>query len=298
MADIQAPLPDLLSASQSIYTPRLGQVIDVATMTSTEKLLTIEMADGHAIGHRPGQFLQISVAGIGEAPISICTSPTESSVFSICVRRAGSLTSVLHTLSPDDWIGLRGPFGIGFPMEASKGMDLLFVAGGIGLAPLRSAIRYALDRREHYGDIHVLIGAVSPDALLFRDEIRMWVAREDVDVHVTVDRGSSDWPGAVGVITTLFPRVGKLDADRTVAMVVGPPVMYRFVMLELAALSIPEKQILFSVERRMKCGVGKCGHCQINGTYVCKEGPVFAYPRLEQLWEAVERVGPVLQPGK
>lgn len=178
-------------------------------------------------------------------------------------------------------------------MERFEGINILFVAGGIGMAPLRSAIRYVLDHRDRYGTVTILYGAKTPGELLFRDDLRGWSLRYDVDTRMTVDRGDGTWTGRTGVITTLFPAV-EIDPDRTVALVVGPPVMYRFVFLELMNKRIPEPHIVFSLERRMKCGVGKCGHCQINGTYVCQEGPVFEYPRLRTLWEAVERVAPVV----
>jgi len=281
------------NGSSSIYLPRLARIEAMAEMTGTEKAFQLVQEDGKPLGHRPGQFVQVSVPGVGEAPISICTSPTEGPGFKICVRRIGTLTTYLHNRKAGDWLGLRGPFGRGFPMEESKGMDLLFVAGGIGLAPLRSAIRYALDRRDHYRDITILYGARTRKELLFWEEVNEWAERDDVEVLTTVDMGGEGWTGNVGVITTLFPEVKKIDPDRTVAMVVGPPVMYRFVLLELLGKDIPKKQIVFSLERRMKCGVGKCGHCQINGVYVCQEGPAFTYARLERMWEAVERAAPV-----
>ena len=290
-----APLAEATTASESgsVYLPRLARIKSVETLTDTEKAFHLEEESGKALGHHPGQFVAVSVPGVGEAPISVCTSPTEGPGFGVCVRRVGTLTTHMHNMVEGVWLGLRGPFGQGFPMEESRGMDLLYVAGGIGLAPLRSAIRYSLDCRNEYGDITILYGTRSPGELLFADELKQWAEREDVNVMTTVDAAADGWDGHVGVLTTLFPKLGRLAAERTVAMVVGPPVMYRFVLLELLGKDIPHKQIVFSLERRMKCGVGKCGHCQINGTYVCQEGPVFRYPRLEQLWEAVERVAPV-----
>lgn len=277
----------------SIYTPRLSQIEEIVEVTATEKVFKLSLEEGWPLNHRPGQFVEVSVPGVGEAPISVCSSPTEGGGFWICVREMGVLTGYMHRLRVGDWLGIRGPFGRGFPMEDVKGMDLLFVAGGIGLAPLRSAIMYALDRRDHYRHLTILSGARTPSEMLFFDEINDWTARPDVRVLTTVDNPTEGWEGPVGVITTLFPRVKDLEPENTVAFVVGPPVMYRFVALELLGMDIPEKQIIFSLERRMKCGVGKCGHCQINGTYVCQEGPAFSYPRLTLLWEAVERVAPV-----
>ncbi|OGG44660.1 MAG: hypothetical protein A3F84_11465 [Candidatus Handelsmanbacteria bacterium RIFCSPLOWO2_12_FULL_64_10] len=299
---------------ESIYLPRLARIASVEQVTRAEKVFELEQEGG--LGHRPGQFVEVSAPGVGEAPISLCSSPAEGPGFRICVRRVGTLTTYLHGLGQGDWVGLRGPFGRGFPMEEAEGMDLLFVAGGIGMAPLRSAIRHALDRRDRYGEITVLYGARTLWDLLFQGDLVSWSEQAGVRVLTTVDippgkdltgqegatpsvwpderaiGGKWCWTGRVGVITTLFPDL-KLNPERTVALVVGPPVMYRFVLLELLGKGIPEKQIVFSIERRMKCGVGKCGHCQINGTYVCQEGPAFSYARLGRLWEAVERAAPV-----
>lgn len=277
----------------SLYVPRLAKIEAIETETPLEKTFRVSQEDGSPLFHRPGQFVSVSVPGVGEAPISICSSPTEGATFALCIRQAGSLTGVLHGLIPGGWLGIRGPFGQGFPMKESRGKDLLFVAGGIGLAPLRSAICYALDRREDYGKVTILYGARAPEDILFCNDLDLWYARKDVTVLTTVDTPTEGWNGNVGVITTLFPKLDNVVAEQTVVMVVGPPVMYRFVLLELQGMDIPERQIVFSLERRMKCGVGKCGHCQINGTYVCQEGPVFSYPRLTKLWEAVERVAPV-----
>lgn len=214
-----------------------------------------------SLGHRPGQFVEVSILGVGEAPISISSSPSRSNgSFELCVRRAGDLTGMLHRLGPGDAIGVRGPFGRGFPYERFRGKDLLFAPGGLGLAPLRSLINQVLDERGNYGRVIILYGARNPSELLFLDEIAQWQARDDVEVHLTVDRGDDDWKGNVGVITTLFPKI-ELYPRNTVAVTVGPPVMYRFVLMELLGKGISEGSIWLSLERRMKCGVGKCGHC-------------------------------------
>lgn len=278
---------------RSLYLPAMARVLSVETMTPAEKVFELARTDGQPLGHAPGQFVEVSLLGVGEAPISICSSPTEGETFRMCVRGVGGVTRSLHRLGPGACVGIRGPFGRGFPTERFEGMNVLFVAGGIGMAPLRSAIRYVLDHRDRYGAVTILYGARTPTELLFRDDLRAWSLRYDVDVRMTVDRGDASWTGRTGVITTLFPAL-EIDPERTAAVVVGPPVMYRFVLLELMNKRIPESQVVFSLERRMKCGVGKCGHCQINGTYVCREGPVFEYPRLRTLWEAVERVAPVV----
>lgn len=269
--------------NESIFTPITARIKDVRPMTALEKLFTIELPDGLSLDHRPGQFVEVSVLGVGEAPISISSSPSRSNgTFELCVRRAGDLTGVLHTLKAGQTIGVRGPFGHGFPFEGFRGKDILFAPGGLGLAPLRSLINQVLDERGKYGRVTILYGAKHPSELLFMDEVAEWRARGDVDVRLTVDRPDDHWMGHVGVITTLFPQV-QVYARNTVAIVCGPPVMYRFVLMELLGKGIPEGNIWLSLERRMKCGVGKCGHCQINNVYACQSGPAFAYADIKGL---------------
>jgi len=192
----------------------------------------------------------------------------------------------LHNLSEGATVGIRGPFGNGFPLEALKGNDILLIAGGIGLFPLRSLIQYILDRRSAFGKVTLLFGARSPAERLFPDEIDTWNRNPEIEFHETVDRGDESWQGHVGVITTLIPKV-NMDPKKTMAVVVGPPIMYRFVINELKKRELPDDNIIMSLERRMKCGVGKCGHCQINNVYVCQEGPVFSLAQLRNLREAV-----------
>ena len=262
---------------ESIYLPQPARIVAVRPVTTWEKLFKLELPQGVSLGHEPGQFVEVSVFGVGEAPISITSSPSRSNgTFELCVRRAGDVTNVLHRMSPGEIIGVRGPFGQGFPVERMRGKDILFAPGGLGLAPLRSLINQVLDERGKYGRVTILYGAKHPSELLFTDELKQWGERGDLDLHITVDRPDEDWKGNVGVITTLFPKV-QVYARNTVAITCGPPVMYRFVLMELLGKGIPEGNIYLSLERRMKCGVGKCGHCQINNVYDCQSGPVFAY---------------------
>ena len=266
---------------ESIYLPQPARIVDVRPLTALEKLFTLELPGGLSLGHRPGQFVEVSVFGIGEAPISISSSPSRSNgTFELCVRRSGDLTGVLHRMQAGQVLGVRGPFGRGFPIERFHGKDLLFAPGGLGLAPLRSLINQVLDERGQFGRVTILYGAKHPSELLFTDELAQWAARNDVEVRLTVDRPDADWKGNVGVITTLFPRV-QVYARNTVAVVCGPPVMYRFVLMELLGKGIAESSIFLSLERRMKCGVGKCGHCQINHVDACQSGPVFSYAEIK-----------------
>lgn len=271
----------------SIYLPVPARVQTMQAMTALETLFRLELPDGLSLNHRPGQFVELSVMGVGEAPISISSSPSRSNgTFELCVRRAGDLTGMLHRLEPGATVGVRGPFGRGFPIERFRGKDILFAPGGLGLAPLRSLINQVLDERGSFGRVMILYGARNPSELLFRDELEEWAQRGDVELHVTVDRPDDSWTGNVGVITTLFPKV-DIYARNTVAVTVGPPVMYRFVLLELLGKGIPEGNIWMSLERRMKCGVGKCGHCQMQNVYTCQEGPSFSYAEIKHLEEAL-----------
>jgi sulfhydrogenase subunit gamma (sulfur reductase) len=273
--------------TESIYVPRPARVVKVTPLTALEKLFSLELPRGQTLGHRAGQFVEVSLLGIGEAPISISSSPSRSNgSFELCVRKVGDMTRALHGLAEGATIGIRGPFGTGFPLEKFKGKDILFAPGGLGLAPARSVINQVLDERGSYGRVIILYGAKNPSELLFKDELEAWGRRGDVELHVTVDRGEGEWSGNVGVITTLFPKI-SVNPRNTVAITIGPPVMYRFVLIELLGKGIPEGQIWMSLERRMKCGVGKCGHCQINGLYCCQHGPSFSYAQIKGVEEAI-----------
>jgi sulfhydrogenase subunit gamma (sulfur reductase) len=272
---------------ESVYLPVMARVLKVEQMTELEKLFTVQLPGARSLGNEPGQFVEVSLMGIGEAPISITSSPSRTDgTFELCVRRIGDLTSAMHRLVPGDVIGVRGPFGHGFPIGRMRGKDILFAAGGLGLPPLRSLINQVLDERGAFGRVIILYGTNHPSAVLFKDELDEWATRDDVEFYLTVDRGSDDWTGNVGVITTLFPKI-TINPRNTVAATVGPPIMYRFVLMELLGKGIPETQIYLSLERRMKCGVGKCGHCQINDLYCCQDGPVFTYAQIKGLEEAL-----------
>jgi NAD(P)H-flavin reductase len=265
----------------------MAKLLQVEQMTELEKMFILELPGGRSLGNEPGQFVEISLFGIGEAPISISSSPSRSNgTFELCVRSVGDVTNALHGMEPGQVVGVRGPFGEGFPTEKMKGKDILFAAGGLGLAPLRSLINEVLDQRRFFGRVIILYGTKQPSEILFKDELLEWAEREDVEFHMTVDRGDEQWQGNVGVITTLFPKI-TVNPRNTVAATCGPPIMYRFVLMELLGKGIPETQIYLSLERRMKCGVGKCGHCQINELYCCQDGPVFRYADIKGLEEAL-----------
>ncbi len=272
--------------ADQLYLPKMGKITKITDLTDQEKLFEVELPEGEELGHVPGQFVELSMFGIGEAPFSISSSPTKRGRFELGVRRVGMLTDFLHKMEEGDQVGIRGPFGTGFNMDTFKGKDIVIVAGGIGLVPVRSMINYVLDNRDDFGRLIILYGSKTDKDLLFTEELAQWTTDPKVEYHVTVDSGSEEWTGKTGVITTLIPGL-DLDLANTLAVIVGPPVMYRFVMLALKAKMLPDENIYMSLERRMKCGVGKCGHCQINDSYVCQDGPVYHYPEIKDLPEAL-----------
>ncbi|MEF8879034.1 MAG: 4Fe-4S dicluster domain-containing protein [Candidatus Thermoplasmatota archaeon] len=275
-----------------IHVPHSATIKSMQKLTENETLFEIEMDDGEPLGHDPGQFVEVSVLGVGEAPISVSSPPDDSPIFELVIRRVGNVTGALFSKKPGDKVGIRGPFGNGFPLEEMEKKHLLFACGGIGMIPARSLIKHVLqeDYRKKFKDITILYGCKQPCEVLFMDEVKQWGEVPDVRCELTVDKCPEGvcWEEGEGLITDLFPKIklDKYDSKNTVAIVVGPPVMYKFVIQCLKTLEIPEENIWVSLERRMKCGVGKCGHCQINGVYVCKEGPVFNYKDVKDLPEA------------
>jgi sulfhydrogenase subunit gamma (sulfur reductase) len=270
----------------STYRLKKAKILQTKKLTANEMLFKVTLADGEVLDHEPGQFVMVSLLGIGEVPISVCSSPTKRDSFELCVRAVGKVTRSLHKLKAGDEIGIRGPYGKGFPIRILEGNDLLLIAGGLGLAPLRSLITYVLDNRRDFGKVHLLFGCKEPKEMLFSDELEKWNERTDLHYACTVDRAAPEWAGNVGVITTLIPGV-DIEPARTFTAVVGPPIMYNFVIKELISKEIPARQILLSFERNMKCGNGKCGRCQIQNLYCCQDGPVFNYEKIKNLSEAI-----------
>jgi len=276
-----------MELKDSHYTIKKGSILHARHLTDEEKIFEISLPGGGSLDHEPGQFVQVSLFGVGEAPISVCSSPTKRESFEICVRAVGKFTRALQKLEAGDEVGIRGPFGHGFPVTILEGNDILMVAGGLGIVPLRSLINYVIDNRRDFGRVEILLGCRTPSNMLFGEEVEYWQERIDVEFNCTVDSvGSELWRGNIGLITTLIPGV-NLNPSRTFAVVVGPPVMYKFVISEMLKKQIPERQILVSLERHMKCGLGKCGHCQIGQYYCCKDGPVFRYDQIKNLKGAI-----------
>lgn len=271
----------------NIYLPKIAKILDIVSETSDVKTFVLRMKDeaSHSsFQFQPGQFVEVGMFGVGEVPIGLSSSPFQKSSFEISVRAVGSVTNALHKLSPGDEVGVRGPLGNSFPFEEVMGKDILYIGGGIGLPPLRSLIRSMFEKRQDFGKITILYGARTPSDRTYKGELAQWAARDDIEFHETVDVGDESWSGNVGVVTTLLRKV-KVDPVRTVAYTCGPPIMIKFVIEDLINLGFPGEHIVTTLERYMKCGVGKCRHCCIGHKYVCLDGPVFTYKQILDLTE-------------
>ncbi len=247
----------------------------------THDTFSVELSPGHEFPFVAGQFNMLYWFGVGEVAISISGDPTKPGRLTHTIRSVGSVTQGLQKLKPGDVLGVRGPFGKGWPVETAAGGDLMFVAGGVGLAPLRPAIYYVLANRKRYGRVVLLYGARTPADILYKQELERWRARFDLQVHVTVDHGTGGWQGRVGVVTSLISKP-DFDPGSTTVMICGPEVMMRFTEAELEKRELPPQNIYISVERNMKCALGLCGHCQFGPTFICKDGPVFPYESLRR----------------
>ncbi len=245
--------------------------------------LDLEPEDGSVIPpFATGQFNMLYVFGVGEIPISISGNPTKPGLLVHTIRAVGTVSRMMQELKPKDVIGVRGPFGSHWPLEQATGKDLVIVAGGIGLAPLRSTLYQIMAQRERYGRVSLIYGARTPDDILYHKECERWQKRSDLDVYLTVDRATSSWEGSVGLVTKLIPRA-SFDPLNTMALICGPEVMMRFSALELEKRDVASENIFLSMERNMKCAIGFCGRCQYSGSFVCKDGPVFSYRSIQDL---------------
>lgn len=258
----------------------------VRTWRETRETFTLEIEPADRVQDltfAPGQFNMLYVFGKGEVPISISGNPAKPGTYVHTTRMVGAVTKGMGQLGPGDFIGVRGPFGRPWPLKEATGHDVVLVAGGIGLAPLRPALYYILARRSEYGRVVLLYGARTPDDLLYQRELQRWRARFDLDVYVTVDRVTGDWRGHLGVVTLLIPRA-PFDPARTAAFICGPEVMMRFTVQELLQKGVPPAKIFVSLERNMKCGMGICGRCQLGPFLVCRDGPVFSFDQIAPLF--------------
>lgn len=270
--------------NSDVLIPQIGIVTDIRTDTPDVKTFRVNApGGGKCFEHMPGQCAMLSMPGVGEAMFSITSSPTNKEFMEFSIKRCGGLTEWLHQMEVGQSVTIRGPYGRSFPVDtALKGKDLLFIAGGIGLAPLRSVIDYCLANRADYGKIDIVYGSRSADDLVDIDQIRNdWAKAENVDVHLTIDRPQDGWDGHVGFVPAYVKEL-EFDTNKT-ALLCGPPIMIKFTLASLQEMGYDKTQVYTTMELRMKCGVGKCGRCNIGSKYVCKDGPVFRCDQLDEL---------------
>ncbi|NOX20778.1 MAG: hydrogenase [Nitrospirae bacterium] len=260
----------------NIYRPIKGTIERIKKQTSDVSLFTLELEE--PVHYKAGQFFMVSVWGAGEVPISVTSLARKSTRIEFCIRRVGMVTGRIHQLKEGDNLWIRGPYGRAFPLELAKGRDVVIVAGGIGIAPLRPLIETFMKRKKY--KVSLLYGSRSPDDIVYLDETRKW-KQQGVNVVLTVDRPTDGWKGNVGLVTTLW-HLAEVDFKKSVAFICGPEVMIRAAMQDLFFFGMPEERIITTLEAHMKCGVGKCGHCYAGKLYICKDGPVFSYKEIKE----------------
>ena len=271
------------------YVPMPVDLIKIVTEVTTKDIKTFRFAfvnkeDEEKFKYLPGQFAELSIFGKGEAPIGIASSPTQSGYIEFTVQKAGVVTSALHDLEEGARMGVRGPLGNSWPIDYLEGKNVVIVGGGFAFTTLRSMINYMLheENRSRFGKITVVYGAREPGLLIYKDELTAWEKRDDIDMYVTVDKGDEAWTGREGFVPTVCKDVGP-SADNAVTIICGPPIMIRFTLPVFFDLGFSRENIYTSLEMRMKCGIGKCGRCNVGEKYVCKDGPVFSLAELDRL---------------
>jgi len=270
---------------ENIYQPHLAQIVDIQQETLDVKTFKLKFKDPSlqdSFDYKPGQFVEFSVPQEGEATFCISNSPTRKTTIDCSVKKMGKVTQALHELDIGDMVGIRGPYGNGFPLNELKGKNLLFVAGGIGLAPLRSLINYCLDNRADFKAITIVNGARTSKDLVYKTEYEAWKNAKGTQLHLTVDCQENNWTCMVGVVPKILEQIQPACKD-SVAIVCGPPIMIKFTLPVLLKLGFCPEAIITTLEMKMKCGLGKCGRCNIGNLYVCKDGPVFSFAQLKRL---------------
>ena len=271
-----------LAAVADPFVPVPYRVAQVRRETRDVATLELRPTAGERPAFQPGQFNMLYAFGVGEVAISVSGDPARMGSYVHTVRNVGTVSGVIAALKEGAILGLRGPFGTPWPSQTAEGCDVVIVAGGLGLAPLRPAIYHVLARRERYGRIAILYGTRSPADILYHREIERWRRRLDVDISVTVDHADPSWHGNVGVVTKLIARSG-FDPNSTIAMICGPEVMMRFAAMALNETGVSSERVYLSMERNMKCAIGLCGHCQFGPNFICKDGPVMRYDRIAEI---------------
>lgn len=265
------------------------EITNIIPLTEMEKLFHLRIldpAERERFTFLPGQFVMLELPGYGEVPLGLSCSPTNKGFIELCIRRAGTVTGMLHKARRGARVGVRGPFGTHFPMGRMKGSNVLLIAGGLGLAPLRAPIFHVTENRTDYKDVHILYGTRDRSQLLFDYQYEQWRRIDGVNLDIILEKGDPEWKGEVGLVTKLLEKI-KLDPDNTYAIVCGPPVMFKFVCNMLSKAGVPMQRMFVSLERRMHCGMGKCCRCNIGSTFTCVDGPVFDYWSVMNLKEAI-----------
>jgi len=279
-----------LAAFEHTYEAEITNIHKLTEMENLYRIQIVDTADRRKFTFRPGQFLMLELPGIGEAPFSISSSPARHGDVELCIRRAGTLSDFLAKVCRGTKVGIRGPFGTSFPMETMHGQNILLIAGGLGLAPLRSAIAYVQDNRSRFNSVDIIYGAKDPSQLLFTYQYDIWRA-DDINLSIIVDKPDPSWKGPAGLITKILEEIflarDNAFFENSNAIVCGPPVMFKFVCNMLALKDIPMNRMFVSLERRMHCGMGKCCRCNVGSTYTCLSGPVFDYWTVMNLKEAI-----------
>jgi NAD(P)H-flavin reductase len=269
------------------FVPQVYRVDGARRELSDTVTLQLKPVSGSRPSFEPGQFNMLYVFGVGEVPISMSGNCTDEARFVHTVRDVGAVSGAIAKLEPGAMIGVRGPFGTSWPVTAAEGSDVVIIAGGLGIAPLRPAIYDILANRRRYGRVVILVGSRNPKDLLYRLELEEWRRRLDIDIEVTVDHADADWRGNVGVVPGLIPRAA-FDPEETMALVCGPEVMMRFTVSALRDAGVASERIYLSMERNMKCAVGLCGHCQFGPAFICKDGPVMRYDKIGEIFAVRE----------
>lgn len=271
------------------YIPMPVEVIKIVTEVDTKEIKTFRLTfinkeDEANFQYLPGQFAELSIFGKGESPIGIASSPTQQGYLEFTVQKAGVVTSALHDLEVGTVIGIRGPLGNSWPIDYLAGKNIVVVGGGFAFTTLRSLVNYMIheENRSRFGKITVIYGARTPGLLIYKDELAAWEARDDINLHVTVDKGDENWKGKVGFVPTVCKEVAP-SSENAVTVICGPPIMIRFTLPVFFDLGFSKENIITSLEMRMKCGIGKCGRCNVGNKYVCKDGPIFSLAELDKL---------------
>jgi len=267
------------------YRPIETEVLDVITESPTIK--TLKLKPKEQIIFETGQFIELTVPGVGEAPFTPSSNPAIKDTMDVTIMKVGKVTDEIHKLKKGDKVGLRGPYGKGYPLELFVGKEILVLGGGVGLAPLRSLLYALFERMKDFKKVYLRYGARTPKDIIYKKQIEEWSKREDIDFRITVDKGDESWKGHVGLVTTILDNMA-IDCAQGIAVVCGPPIMMKFSTFKLLELGFKDENIYLSMEKNMSCGIGKCGHCRIGTYYACKDGPVFTYDKIKEfpdIWD-------------